>query len=228
MKKKYLVAFCGLFISVGATAATPTANLTINGDIKPPTCSVNGGLNESDIIFTYPKMSPSILNQTTTKALPSLQTDLIVTCDAATYLTFIPTDAYTVNHATQSVKSSLFGLVDTLTGKEVGAVTFRGINNKVDGKAVFLSSSLKNGYATSAGVITRDSVMGWTSIDQNDIAPSALKLVSGKQFETRLRTLISDYDAYIRSKNDLISEGINVDEGFDYVGKVTLNFTFGI
>lgn len=214
-----------------STLTAPVANLKISGDIKPPTCTVNGGTESGDINFNFPKISPGVLNEKEKIPLnlaASLSQPLVVMCDAETYLTFIPTDSYTVNHTTSyNIKETLFGLVDTVTGKEIGAITFYAGDNKVDGEEVYVSSSLRTGYERGR-TLTKNSVMGWTSKQQQGIPPSELALVSGKQFETRLYVYQHAYSSYIRPTEDLVNDGVDISDGLNYIGQAVLNFNFGI
>ncbi len=40
--------------------SAPIGNLKVAGDIKPPTCTVNGA-TQSDVIFDYGRISPSLI-----------------------------------------------------------------------------------------------------------------------------------------------------------------------
>ncbi len=60
MKKALLSLAMLTVISTPVLAKTPVANLKINGDIKPPTCTVNGA-TQSDVIFNLGKISPTLI-----------------------------------------------------------------------------------------------------------------------------------------------------------------------
>nr|MBO8919322.1 type 1 fimbrial protein [Proteus mirabilis] len=65
-------------------AKTPVANLKINGDIKPPTCTINGG--NVDLVYNLGNISPSVIpNDMTYNQLPSISNTLTVTCDSSTF-----------------------------------------------------------------------------------------------------------------------------------------------
>ncbi|EOV8629492.1 TPA: fimbrial protein, partial [Proteus mirabilis] len=63
--KKVLLSLAMLsVISTPVLAKAPVANLKINGDIKPPTCTINGA-TQSDVIFDYGVISPTLIPQST-------------------------------------------------------------------------------------------------------------------------------------------------------------------
>ncbi|HEJ9541987.1 TPA: type 1 fimbrial protein [Proteus mirabilis] len=84
MKKKFLYLALLTIVSSSSFAATPSAKLKINGDIKPPTCSINGGNQE--ILFDYGNISPSIIPESTNYALGSQYADIKISCDVDTFL----------------------------------------------------------------------------------------------------------------------------------------------
>ncbi|HIE6172277.1 TPA: fimbrial protein, partial [Proteus mirabilis] len=64
MKKLLLSLTMLVIISTPVLAKSPVANLKINGDIKPPTCTINGA-TQSDVIFDYGVISPTLIPQST-------------------------------------------------------------------------------------------------------------------------------------------------------------------
>ncbi|HGN1887798.1 TPA: fimbrial protein, partial [Proteus mirabilis] len=64
MKKVLLSLTMLAIISTPVLAKSPVANLKINGDIKPPTCTINGA-TQSDVIFDYGVISPTLIPQST-------------------------------------------------------------------------------------------------------------------------------------------------------------------
>ena len=62
MKKLLLSLTMLAIISTPVLAKSPVANLKINGDIKPPTCTINGA-TQSDVIFDYGVISPTLIPQ---------------------------------------------------------------------------------------------------------------------------------------------------------------------
>lgn len=117
MKKKCLRLLL-LTVCIPSTAWTvgSVANIQIAGDIRPPTCLVNGG-NE-DLLYDLGDYSPSLIPDTGVYAFPSIRKSLSISCDAETYLTFRAIDLYsnveTVLPDEQNVnaKSSTFNLVN--------------------------------------------------------------------------------------------------------------------
>ena len=62
MKKNFLYFTLLAAISTSALAVTPSAQLQINGDIKPPTCTINSA-NNTEVVFDYGRISPSLIPQ---------------------------------------------------------------------------------------------------------------------------------------------------------------------
>ncbi|SUC07090.1 fimbrial subunit [Proteus mirabilis] len=94
--KKVLLSLAMLsVISTPVLAKTPVANLKINGDIKPPTCTVHGA-TQSDVIFDYGVISPTLIPQSKNYEYPLAtgKNTVTVECDAKTYLTFVASDTY--------------------------------------------------------------------------------------------------------------------------------------
>ncbi len=94
--KKILLSLAMLsIISTPVLAKTPAANLKINGDIKPPTCTVHGA-TQSDVIFDYGVISPTLIPQSKNYEYPLAtgKNTVTVECDAKTYLTFVASDTY--------------------------------------------------------------------------------------------------------------------------------------
>ena len=95
--KKVLLSLAMLsIISAPVLAKTPAANLKINGDIKPPTCTVHGA-TQSDVIFDYGVISPTLIPQSKNYEYPLAtgKNTVTVECDAKTYLTFVASDTWT-------------------------------------------------------------------------------------------------------------------------------------
>lgn len=97
MKKKFLYLAILTIVSSSSFAAIPSAKLQINGDIKPPTCAINGGNQE--ILFDYGNISPSIIPENAKYALGSQRRDIKIICDVDTFLTFTVSDLFVENKA---------------------------------------------------------------------------------------------------------------------------------
>ncbi|MDM3729958.1 fimbrial protein, partial [Proteus mirabilis] len=123
-------------ISTPVLAKSPVANLKINGDIKPPTCTINGA-TQSDVIFDYGVISPTLIPQSKIYSYPAsmVQNTVTVECDAKTYLTFVASDTYDNTELSVNNTSDWFHLVDKANPEiAVGASYFVWDNVIVDGK----------------------------------------------------------------------------------------------
>ncbi|MFN6798908.1 fimbrial protein, partial [Proteus mirabilis] len=69
------------------------ANLKINGDIKPPTCTINGA-TQSDVIFDYGVISPTLIPKSKIYSYPAsmAQNTVTIDSDAKTFLTCVASD----------------------------------------------------------------------------------------------------------------------------------------
>lgn len=242
MKKQLIsLSLLATCISINAFAAGPTANIQVTGDIKPPTCTVNGG--DNDLLYNLGNISPSVIPQDSTyNGLPSLTNNLTVTCDAETFLTFKATDNYP-NEFIQTpgmnsnYQAHTFNLVDdTDTTKTVGGVGFAWDNVTVDGETAYLSRAndgdYDNGTWAGANWMIKGATTGWTGEQQKYVAPSALSLLSGKNFTATFKNSTGvNYGVartYLHSKNMLTDDGVDIADGVDYLGQIVLTFNFGV
>ncbi|HIE4545897.1 TPA: fimbrial protein [Proteus mirabilis] len=228
MKKKFLYLALLTIVSSSSFAAIPSAKLQINGDIKPPTCAINGGNQE--ILFDYGNISPSIIPENAKYALGSQRRDIKTICDVDTFLTFTVSDLFTANKA-GTWKSGTFGLVNAKNNQqEVGGFLIRAYNIEIDGKKAFFGR-VKEQEKWKSNIIVKDAIMGWTNVTQFVIHKDYLDLASGKVFSTTLETggteSNPDY-GYILSKQELAKEDIDISEGLDYIGQATITFNFGV
>ncbi|HEK1719848.1 TPA: fimbrial protein [Proteus mirabilis] len=92
MFKKSLLAISLLTLSNSIVfAAVPNAKLKVNGDIQPPTCTINGETSETTVEYTF-DVTPGLFPAKGDLTLKPQSKKIVVTCDAKTYLAFIPTD----------------------------------------------------------------------------------------------------------------------------------------
>jgi type 1 fimbria pilin len=226
----------------GATVAAPVANLKISGDIKPPTCTVNGG-EQADLIYNLGTVSPSVIPQSAGyNGLPSISNMLTVTCDAATYLTFKAMDTYQnpfIPGEGMNIKFAehAFNLVDAnATDKTVGGITYIWSNVSADGVTAYLSrandGSNDNGNWAGGQWIIKDATNGWTKTQQKYVNPSELDLISAREFTAQITNALGvSYgwaNSYLLSKDELVKQGVDISEGVDYIGNVLLTFKFGV
>jgi len=240
-KQTFGILVASVLASAGVTAA-PVANLKINGDIKPPTCTVNGG-DQADLIYNLGATSPSLIPQSQGyNGLPSLSNKLTVTCDAATYLTFKATDTYQNPFIkgpgmNTNFRAHAFNLVDAnAPDKTIGGVSYLWSKVKADGKEAYISrandGTNDNGLWSFEQWIVKDATSGWTKTQQKFVDPSNLDLISAKEFSASLKNITTINfgwsGTYILSKDELEKQGVDISDGIDYTSNVMLTFNFGI
>lgn len=237
MKKQLLgLSVLVTFLSASALAAGPVANIQVTGDIKPPTCTVNGG--NDDLLYALGNYSPSLISNTSVYQFPSVSNQLTVSCDAETYLTFKGEDAYpsvdTIISSTENInaKYATFNLVNAdNTEQQVGGIVFKWSNVMVDGQPAFLSRA---NDGPNAGTWNQDTVLqknvtiGWTSKQQKNVAVDELALVSGKVFTADIYNRNDSNRSYILSNETLATIGIDISERVDFIGQSILTFSFGV
>ncbi|HGN0024219.1 TPA: fimbrial protein [Proteus mirabilis] len=234
MKKVLLSLTMLAIISTPVLAKSPVANLKINGDIKPPTCTING-VTQSDVIFDYGVISPTLIPQSKIYSYPAsmAQNTVTVECDAKTYLTFVASDTYADTELSVNNTSGWFHLVDKKNPETaVGAAFFVWDNVTVDGKPAYISRA--NDVAITGGdfnnVLYKGPTNGWTSEQQSDVNKNSLKLISGEIFQSKFRQGIesTSNQTFILSRDELSKKGIDLSNGLDFIGEAVLTFNFGV
>nr|WP_314265303.1 fimbrial protein [uncultured Moellerella sp.] len=235
MKKQLLIlSLLAACISPSTWAAGPVANIKVIGDIKPPTCTVNGA-TQSDVIFDLGKIAPSLIPQSTNYKYPTETTSNTVTieCDAETYLTFNASDTHgdiMLDTGSTSKKTAIFHLVDAAnTDKSVGGILFIWSRSTVDGKSAYISraNDFPASFSDDPTVLTKQVTNGWTATQQTSVNKTSLDLISGKVFSTTFKQGASN-SAFILSKNALAAKDIDISNGLDFVGEAVLTFNFGV
>ncbi|HHN8583817.1 TPA: hypothetical protein ACRR2I_004364, partial [Providencia rettgeri] len=202
-----------------------------------PTCDINSG-NE-DIIFDYGKISPGLLkpNEATAVRLPGDSTrNLLVSCDALTFLTFTTTESYPLKdysfypnfYLWPNATKWIYGIVDAQTGKDIGVtsgVSISASTATVDGKKAFVS--FVSTGVDSDTLLVKNRVGGMTKTNQGGSTiskASELNLMPGKLFSLD----ISSPSIYIKSLNGLAADGVDIGEGIDFIGQIVMTFSFGV
>ncbi|MBQ0626613.1 fimbrial protein [Proteus mirabilis] len=231
MKKVLLSLTMLAIISTPVLAKSPVANLKINGDIKPPTCTINGA-TQSDVIFDYGVISPTLIPQSKIYSYPAsmVQNTVTVECDAKTYLTFVASDTYDNTELSVNNTSDWFHLVDKANPENtVGAADFIWSDATVDGKPAFISRA--NDVAITGksynNVLYKGPTNGWTSEQQSGVDKNALALIPGEVFQSNFRHGNSN-GTFILSKDELSKKGIDLSNGLDFIGEAVLTFNFGV
>ncbi|EOE1185237.1 fimbrial protein [Proteus mirabilis] len=230
MKKVLLSLTMLAIISTPVLAKSPVANLKINGDIKPPTCTINGA-TQSDVIFDYGVISPTLIPQSKNYLYPStaVQNTVTIECDAKTYLTFVASDTYDSAELANNT-SAQFHLVDKAnTENAIGAALFIWNNVTVDDKPAYLSRA--NDVAITGenfnNVLYKGPTNGWTSEQQTDVNKNSLALISGNIFQATFKQG-NKSRTFILSKDSLSKKGIDLSDGLDFMGEAVLTFNFGV
>ncbi|WP_368940090.1 fimbrial protein [Proteus mirabilis] len=230
--KKVLLSLAMLsVISTPVLAKAPVANLKINGDIKPPTCTING-VTQSDVIFDYGVISPTLIPKSTIYSYPAsiAQNTVTIECDAKTYLTFVASDTYADTELSVNNTSGWFHLVDKANPEiAVGATLFVWDNITVDSKPAYISRA--NDVAITGdsfnNVLYKGATNGWTSEKQSGVNKNSLKLISGEIFQSNFRQGMTK-NTFILSRDELSKKGIDLSNGLDFMGEAVLTFNFGV
>ena len=230
--KKVLLSLAMLsVISTPVLAKAPVANLKINGDIKPPTCTINGA-TQSDVIFDYGVISPTLIPQSTIYSYPAsiAQNTVTIECDAKTYLTFVASDTYADTELSVNNTSGWFHLVDKANPETaVGAAFFAWDNVTVDSKPAYISRANDVSITGTSynNALYKGPTNGWTSERQTSVDKNALALISGEIFQASFRQGLT-MSTFILSKDELSKKGIDLSNGLDFMGEAVLTFNFGV
>ncbi|WP_109880904.1 DUF1120 domain-containing protein [Proteus mirabilis] len=231
MKKLLLSLTMLAIISTPVLAKSPVANLKINGDIKPPTCTINGA-TQSDVIFDYGVISPTLIPQSTVYSYSDIgvQNTVTIECDAKTYLTFTASDTYADTELSVNNTSGWFHLVDKANPETaVGAAFFAWDNVTVDSKPAYISRANDVSITGTSynNALYKGPTNGWTSERQTSVDKNALALISGEIFQASFRQGLT-MSTFILSKDELSKKGIDLSNGLDFMGEAVLTFNFGV
>ncbi|HAU5007463.1 TPA: DUF1120 domain-containing protein [Proteus mirabilis] len=231
MKKLLLSLTMLAIISTPVLAKSPVANLKINGDIKPPTCTVNGA-TQRDVIFDYGVISPTLIPQSTVYSYSDIgvQNTVTIECDAKTYLTFTASDTYADTELSVNNTSGWFHLVDKANPETaVGAAFFAWDNVTVDSKPAYISRANDVSISGTSynNALYKGPTNGWTSEKQTSVDKNALALISGEIFQASFRQGMT-MSTFILSRDELSKKGIDLSNGLDFMGEAVLTFNFGV
>ncbi|AGS60494.1 DUF1120 domain-containing protein [Proteus mirabilis] len=231
MKKLLLSLTMLAIISTPVLAKSPVANLKINGDIKPPTCTINGA-TQRDVIFDYGVISPTLIPQSTVYSYSDIgvQNTVTIECDAKTYLTFTASDTYADTELSVNNTSGWFHLVDKANPETaVGAAFFAWDNVTVDSKPAYISRANDVSITGTSynNALYKGPTNGWTSERQTSVDKNALALISGEIFQASFRQGLT-MSTFILSKDELSKKGIDLSNGLDFMGEAVLTFNFGV
>ncbi|MDM3592570.1 fimbrial protein [Proteus mirabilis] len=228
MKKLLFTIASMILISMPTLAKNMVADLKINGDIKPPTCTINAG--DNNIIIDYGVISPSLIPAEKNYALGTKSANITISYDASNYLTLKVSDTYKTS-STDPAKISVFGLVNAKnTEQEIGGYIIDVIDIKVDNKRAYLGRVADKIWTGSSATIFKDTLIALTSEPQAQVDKNNLKLIAGKVFNAKIQ--IGAYNesryAYILSRKKLAQNNIDLTDGIDYIGEAVFTFNFGV
>ncbi|HIE5901111.1 TPA: fimbrial protein [Proteus mirabilis] len=231
MKKLLLSLTMLAIISTPVLAKSPVANLKINGDIKPPTCTINGA-TQRDVIFDYGVISPTLIPQSTVYSYSDIgvQNTVTIECDAKTYLTFTASGTYADTELSVNNTSGWFHLVDKANPETaVGAAFFAWDNVTVDSKPAYISRANDVSITGTSynNALYKGPTNGWTSEKQTSVDKNALALISGEIFQASFRQGMT-MSTFILSRDELSKKGIDLSNGLDFMGEAVLTFNFGV
>ncbi len=231
MKKLLLSLTMLAIISTPVLAKSPVANLKINGDIKPPTCTINGA-TQRDVIFDYGVISPTLIPQSTVYSYSDIgvQNTVTIECDAKTYLTFTASDTYADTELSVNNTSGWFHLVDKANPETaVGAAFFAWDNVTVDSKPAYISRANDVSITGTSynNALYKGPTNGWTSEKQTSVDKNALALISGEIFQASFRQGMT-MSTFILSRDELSKKGIDLSNSLDFMGEAVLTFNFGV
>lgn len=214
--------------------SAPIANIKVLGDIKPPTCKING-VEQNDVVLNFGKISTSLIPLSNYYELKGdvARNKVTITCDAETYLTFIATDTYADSQAFPSNVAAIqyFHLVNMLdTNQTIGGAVINWDNVYVDGKPSYISR-VDVPEARRDDILYQNIINGFTAAKQSNIGSDAknLNLISGKVFSAEFGDFdTSTYNSFIFSKNIMNGRKINFNDGIDYIGEAVISFSFGV
>ena len=230
--KKVLLSLAMLsVISTPVLAKTPVANLKINGDIKPPTCTVHGA-TQSDVIFDYGVISPTLIPQSKNYEYPLAtgKNTVTVECDAKTYLTFVASDTYDSAELANNTLAQ-FHLVDKENPETaVGAASFLWEDVTVDSKPAYISraNDVTITETNYYNVLYKGATNGWTSEQQKgNVSKESLALIPGEVFQAVFKDVYK-IPSFLLSKDALNKKGIDLSNGLDFIGEAVFTFNFGV
>ncbi|MEQ4690857.1 type 1 fimbrial protein [Providencia manganoxydans] len=216
-----------------------TVNLQVNGDIKAPTCNING-VTQTDIIYDMGRVNFNVIPQTDIYMFPvnsNVTNNITVTCDAATFVFFDVQDTYASSTLTKAPSNisiehyySVFHLVDEdNTASAIGGTFFRLKNMKVDNDDAYIAYIYDFTKSTSRlpyPTLFSDGIYTWSikRAEAIDMATLASFSKPGKEFSM---DVVQD-NSYLLSREDLAKANIDTSKEIKYKGEAVLIFKIGL
>lgn len=211
MKKTVISAgVIAVIMSMGSAMASMSPELKVKGEMAVPSCQLslqNGG------VYDLGKISNALISNTTTTSLTGKTSQVMVDCEAETFLSFTVTDN---REGTASNPSSTsFGLGTVNGSGKLGYFNLKAVAANVDGTSSQLYTANK-GSTTFSGQqgaeVDKNKVIGWALADNIQR--------SGKKFSTLLT--VQPFLASSADMGGAITENVKLD------GSATLNFAYGL
>ena len=234
---KNTIKYLGLLplLAVSFSYADTNANLKVSGDIKPPTCMVNGE-EQTNIIYDMGKLSVDVIPMSNRYIFPEnskIKNTVTVTCDAETYLLFMATDLYeSLNLPSTPVSPDIAHKYFHINGGKpaaLGGVSFLVKDAKVNNNSGYVRR-LYNSIHSTAGlgqyVLTKGEYYGWSKANGESISKNEFmrSLIPGKVFSANFE----QESMFINSRNDLAKANIELNDEVNYNAEAIITFNFSI
>ncbi|AIN65203.1 type 1 fimbrial protein [Providencia stuartii] len=234
---KNTIKYLGLLplLAVSFSYADTNANLKVSGDIKPPTCMVNGE-EQTNIIYDMGKLSVDVIPMSSMYIFPEnskVKNTVTVTCDAQTYLIFMATDTYQgLSLPSTPVSSSYSHKYFHINGGKpaaLGGVSFLVKDAKVDNNSGYVRRLYNSTHATSRlgdYVLTKGEYYGWsnTKHEAGDKDAFMQSLIPGKVFSASFE----QDSVFINSRDDLAKANIELNDELNYNAEAVITFSFSL
>lgn len=211
MKKTVISAgIISVVMSMGSAMASMSPELKVQGQMAVPSCQLslqNGG------VYDFGKVSNTLINSNKATALGTKVTQVLVDCEAETFLSFTVIDNRE-GTASESGTGS-FGLGAVNGDGKLGYYRLNAVAANVDGTSSYLFSTTKGSTSFSVAQeanVDKNKVIGWALADNTQR--------SGKKFSTLLSV-----EPFLASSADMggpITDNVKLD------GSATLNFAYGL
>lgn len=200
-----LIIFYVLILSVSTRAALPTAELTVKGQITPPTCTVTapeGG------VYNVGEIPGTTIKSSEVTVLPTITKNWSVICDLETYVSVMSSD----NRIGSTMSNGQYGLGFVNGTGKIGDYFISLSNAKVDGVSKYFYRQNEPANTTLALSIGPLNTLSWVHANATK-AP-------GKVFSADIG--VRPRLGSVTTMNGPITENIKID------GSATLSFIIGI
>ncbi|WP_392434265.1 hypothetical protein ACF3VQ_07290 [Yersinia sp. HM-2024] len=200
-----LIIFSVLIVSVSAQSALPTAELTVKGQVTPPTCTVTapeGG------VYNVGEIPGITIKSSAITVLPTITKNWLVICDLETYLSVMGSE----NRVGSSMSNGQYGLGFVNDTGRIGDYFINMSNAKVDGVSKYFYKQNEQANTTLQLLIGPLNTLSWVHANATK-AP-------GKVFSADIG--VTPRLGSVATMNGPITENIKID------GSATLSFIIGI